>query len=111
MAKITKSKHEKGSFTKFYIRQFKSLFWMLLAVVIGLSLRESWAWLKAAIDLSTMALISGLVGIVIPNLAQFGSAGKVITKANNNRVNFLVGAGITLLALLVFNLIVRIALK
>ena len=111
MAKMPKSKREKGPFTKFYIRQFKSLFWMLLALVIGLSLRESSAWLKDAIDLSTMALISGLAGIMIPNLAQFGSAGKVITKANNNRVNLLVGAGITLLALLLFNLLVGNALK
>lgn len=106
MTNQPKSKREKGPFTKFYIRQFTSLFWMLAAVVIGLSLREYYPWLKQSIELSTMALISGLFGIVIPNIAQFGNAGKVLTKTSNRWINLLVGAGITLILLLLFNWLV-----
>ena len=103
MANKSKRKRELGPFTRFYIRQFTSLFWMLLVVGIGLSIREITPWLKEAIELPMMALISGLFGIMIPNLSQFGKAGKVITKTENNWVNLIVGAGITLLMLLLFN--------
>jgi hypothetical protein len=84
----------------FYMRQFKSLFWMLLSIAVGLALRESWPGLKEGIDLATMALLSGIAGIIGPNLPQFARAGGVITKRDNSLTNTLIGAGITLLFLL-----------
>ena len=85
-------------FKAFYLRQFVSLFWMLLAVGIGLVLRESVPWLEENIDFPLMALISGIIGIMIPNLAQFGNAGKVLTKSENRSLNLLVGAAVTVIA-------------
>ena len=64
-----------GSFKAYYLHQFVSLFWMLGAVGIGLLLRENNEWLKNAIDFPLMALLSGIFGIMIPNLAQFEKAG------------------------------------
>ena len=87
----------------FYVRQFKSLIWMLLALGLGLTLREIVPWLNQRIDPATMALISGLAGIIGPNMAQFARAGGVITRNENPRTNMLVGAGTTLLALLFFS--------
>lgn len=111
MTKQSKNKIDGASIKKFYVRQFTSLFWMLLAVAVGLTIREMLPALKANIEISTMALVSGLIGIVIPNVAQFGRAGKVMTKGNNRRVNLLVGAGITLLLLLIFNWLVASAVN
>lgn len=88
------------------MRQFVALVWMLGAVGIGLVLREWVPWLRENVDFPLMALISGVIGIMIPNLAQFGDAGRVVTKGENRRVNLLVGVGITILLLLAFNFLV-----
>jgi hypothetical protein len=91
------------NFKAFYFRQFISLIWMLVAVGIGLTLRENILWLKTNVDYPLMALLSGIIGIMIPNFVHFGSAGKVLTKSENPRINLLVGVTVTLLVLLFAN--------
>jgi len=76
---------------------------MLAAVAIGLTLRQNIPWLNRNIDYPFMALMSGIIGIMIPNFVQFGKAGKVVTKSENPRINLLVGITVTLLVLLLAN--------
>jgi len=80
---------------------------MLVAVGIGLTLRENLPWLKSNIDYPLMALLSGIVGIMIPNFVDFGNAGKVLTKNENPRINLLVGVTVTLIVLLLANSLLR----
>jgi hypothetical protein len=95
-----------GSFKAYYLHQFVSLFWMLGAVGVGLYLRENIDWLKVRIDFPLMALLSGIFGIMIPNYAQFGKAGKVLTGSEDERINVFVGVGVIVLILLLGNLLV-----
>ena len=94
------------SFKAYYLHQFVSLFWMLGAVGVGLYLRENIEWLKDAIEFPLMALLSGIFGIMIPNLAQFGKAGKVLTKGEDERMNIMVGVGVIVVILVLGNLLV-----
>lgn len=98
------------NFKAFYIRQFVSLFWMLGAVTLGLFLREMLPWLQQNVDFPLMLLLSGIIGIMIPNLVQFGRAGKVLTKSENRHLNLLVGAAVTLIILLLANALIGRAL-
>jgi hypothetical protein len=94
------------SFKAYYLHQFVSLFWMLGAVGVGLYLRENIEWLKNAIEFPLMALLSGIFGIMIPNLSQFGKAGRVLTKSDNARINLLVGVGVIVVILVLGNLLI-----
>jgi len=94
------------SFKAYYLRQFASLFLMLAAVALGLLLRENVNWLKENVDFPLMALLSGIIGIIAPNIVQFGNAGKVLTGSENKRINLLVGAGAIIVVLILANALV-----
>lgn len=98
-----KRKGRWANLKSFYVRQFVSLIWMLVAVGAGLTLRERIPWLKENVDFPLMALLSGIFGIIIPNAAQFDKAGWVVTRSENRGFNLLVGIGIVVLFLLLFN--------
>lgn len=73
---------------------------MLIAIVVGLTLHSQLPWLNQSIDRPTMALLSGVLGILLPNVAQFGRAGEVLTKDDDHQRNTLVGIGLTILVML-----------
>lgn len=101
-----KGKQVGGGLKAFYVRQFISLIWMLMGLGSALLMREQIPWLKENIEFPTMALIGGAVGIVIPNVKQFGNAGRLVTRGENEQVNVFVGAAITILLLLLFSFVV-----
>lgn len=95
----------------FFWRQFLSLFWMLGAIGAGLLLRERITWLSENIDPPLMILISGVAGVLLPNLRQFGRAGGVITRKENSRSNVLVGFVVIVVVLLAFNVVFSLVIQ
>ena len=94
-----------GDFKAFYWRQFSALFWMLAGMTGALTLRGLVPWLSENVSYASTLLIGGVLGIVVPNLIHFGSAGKAITQKDDPTTNLLVGAGLTLLLFLLVGLI------
>jgi hypothetical protein len=95
-----------ANFKSFYFRQIVSLVWMLAAIGLGLLLRGQITWLADHVDYSLTILLSGFFGLMIPNLAQFGRAGRIITRGENARLNLLAAVAMVVILVLLFHSLV-----
>ena len=98
------------SLKRFYIRQFLSLLVMLVVIGFGLLLRESIPWLKENIDYPLMLLLSGLVGILVPNITRIRSAGREITRDEESPIGTLASVAVIFIALVLVSVLLTVVL-
>ena len=83
------------------LRRRRNMIGLFGGIGLGLVVGSLVPWIRENLDLTSLILWSGAIGMVVTNFRQFGQAGAVLTRGENKALNYFIGLALPVALLLI----------
>lgn len=96
-----------GKQEDYRLRRRRNMIGLFGGIGFGLLVGGLVPWIRENLDLTSLILWGGVIGMVATNFRQFGLAGAVLTRGENKALNYFIGFALPVTLLLIVYFAVR----
>ena len=90
-----------GKQEDYRLRRRRNMIGLFGGIGLGFVVGSLVPWIRENLNLTSLILWSGVVGMVVTNFRQFGHAGAVLTGGENKVLNYFIGLALPVALLLI----------
>ena len=98
----------KGKKEDYRLRRRRNMNGLFGGIGLGLVVDSLVPWIRENLDLTSLILWSGALGMVVTNFRQFGLAGAVLTGGENKALNYFIGLALPAALLMIVYFAVKL---
>lgn len=83
------------------LRRRRNMIGLFGGIGLGLVVGSFVPWIRENLELTSLILWSGAIGMVVTNFKQFGLAGAILTRGENKALNYFIGLALPAALLLI----------